>query len=181
MTHSKFTRPTKEQQEQWRCFWESLSPDTDHRTMRLVGLLHRTSHTLRQISENGLAETGLSFAQYRILMLLLFAEQFDHMTAMNPSELSARQGISRNTVSSLIANLEKEGLVERELDTADKRRFLIKITARGRDLVHAQARQHFHNMDECFNTLTHEEKENISQILERLNENPTLQKRAFSE
>lgn len=181
MAQNKFTRPTKEQQEQWRCFWQTLSPETDHRTMRLVGLLHRTAHTLRQISENGLAEAGLSFAQYRILMLLLFAEQFDNQPAMNPSELSQQQGISRNTVSSLIGNLEKEGLIERELDQEDKRRFLIKITARGRDLVHTYARQHFHTMDDCFNTLTTEEKEHVSQILERLNENPTLQKRAFTE
>src|SRR5690606_39285770 len=56
-------------------------------------------HTLRQISENSLTEAGLSYAQYRILMLLLFAEQFDNMAAMNPSELSERQGISRDRKS----------------------------------------------------------------------------------
>lgn len=174
MTQTKFIRPTKEQQEQWRCFWQMLSPETDHRTMRLVGLLHRTSHMLRQISENGLTEAGLSYAQYRILMLLLFAEQFENMPAMNPSELSERQGISRNTVSSLIANLEKEGLIERALDREDKRRFLIKITTRGRELVHTYARQHFHNMETCLNSLQAEEKETISQLLEKINENPNL-------
>lgn len=178
---TQLKRPTKEQQEQWRCFWQTLSPETDPRTMRLVGLLHRTAHTLGQISENGLTEAGLSYAQYRILMLLLFAEQFDNLTAMNPSELSERQGITRNTVSSLIANLEKEGFIERELDREDKRRFLIKITARGRELVHTYARQHFHMMDDCLTTLTAEEKETVSQILEKLNANPSLQKRVFSE
>lgn len=173
MTQTKFTRLTKEQQEQWRCFWQGLSPETDHRTMRLVGLLHRTSHTLRQISEGSLAEAGLSYAQYRILMLLLFAEQFEDMTAMNPSELSERQGISRNSVSSLIANLEKEGLVERALDQEDKRRFLIKLTERGREMVHTYARQHFHNMELCLGNLQAEEKETISHLLEKLNEVPT--------
>ncbi len=147
--------------------------------MRLVGLLHHTSHILRQISETSLAEAGLSLAQYRILMLLMFAEQFEDAPTMNPSELSERQGISRNTVSSLIANLEKEGLIERELDHEDKRRFLLKITQRGRDLVHTHARQHFHTLDECFHTLTHEEKENISHLLERVNESPVWQRRAF--
>ncbi|MBP8001642.1 MAG: MarR family transcriptional regulator [Chloroflexi bacterium] len=173
MTQNKFTRPTPEQQEQWRCFWQTLSPNTDHRTMRLVGLLHRTAHTLRQVSENGLAEAGLSYAQYRILMLLLFAEQFEHQPAMNPSELSEQQGISRNTVSSLIGNLEKEGLIERELDREDKRRFLIKITERGRELVHTYAQQHFHNMETCLSNLQAEEKEMISHLLEKLNEKPT--------
>ena len=72
-------------------------------------------------------------------------------------------------------------LFERELDREDMLRFLIMISARGRDLVHTYARQHFHTMDDCLNTLTAEEKEHVSQILERLNENPTLQKRAFTE
>ncbi len=169
--------PNHNQQQKRRrylAFFSELSPQTDPETIRLVGLMHRVAHALYQLSENSLEEANLSYSQYRLLMELLYQERFEGRSAMNPSELSRHRGLSRNTVSSLISSLESEGLVVRELDVADRRRFLIKLTNAGRQVVRNHASRHFGVMQDCFAELTLEEKKTMSALLERLADSPTL-------
>lgn len=176
---SRMKRPPfdRQKREQWLAFVQTLSPAADPRTVRLIGLLHRTGHALARVGESSLSAAGLSYAQYRLLMSLLFCEQFEDKGELNPSEISERQGISRNTASALIGKLEAEGLIERELDQTDRRKFIIRLTPAGRELVRDHASQHFHTIHECFNVLTPEEQEVMGQLLERLNEGPALQRR----
>ncbi len=149
-------------------FFSELSPETDPETIRLVGLMHRVAHALYQLSENSLEEANLSYSQYRLLMELLYQERFEGRPALNPSEISEHRGLSRNTVSSLIRNLEAEGLVMRELDATDRRRFLIKLTDAGRQIVQKHASRHFVAMQACFAELSSDEKTTMSALLERL-------------
>jgi DNA-binding MarR family transcriptional regulator len=90
---------------------------------------------------------------------------------LNPSEISERQGTSRNTVSALIRNLEDEGLVERDLDKEDRRKFNIRLTEAGRALVSEHASKHMRIIAGCFSTLNGDEQEALSQILNKLGEN----------
>ena len=83
-------------------------------------------------------------------MHLFFAEQMGGRGELNPSEISSRQGVSRNTTSSLIRNLEDEGLSERRLDPDDRRRFNISLTEDGRSLVTEYARQHLATIGQQF-------------------------------
>jgi DNA-binding MarR family transcriptional regulator len=101
-------------------------------------------------------------------MYLLFAEQMGERGELNPSEISNRHGVSRNTMSSLIRNLEDAGLVERELDPDDRRRFNISLTENGRSLVTDYARHHLANVGSCFSVLSPEEQETLSQLLRKV-------------
>jgi DNA-binding MarR family transcriptional regulator len=133
--------------------------------------MRRVSHNLYQIGESSLAASGLSYAQYRILMSLFFCERMEGRDELNPSEISERQGTSRNTVSALIRNLEDEGLVERDLDKEDRRKFNIRLTEAGRALVSEHASKHMRIIAGCFSTLNGDEQEALSQILNKLGEN----------
>lgn len=164
----------KQRRDQLLAFVRQLSPETDPAIIRLVGLLHRVAHALYQIGEHSLTEAGLSYSQYRILMDLMFSERFEDRDELNPSQISERQGISRNTASALIRNLEKEGLVERHLDENDRRRFLIALTDPGRALVEDHASRHFRHINQCFDDLTGREQRTMSQLLEKLAKNPNL-------
>ena len=155
-------------------FVQQLAPEADPAAIHLGGLLHRVGHALYQLSESSLAEAGLSFAQYRILLDLLFCEQFKGTGELNPSEISERQGISRNTVSSLIGNLEEEGLVERRLDREDRRRFIIALTDGGRETARAHAARHLRAVGDCFQMLTAEEKETLGELLLKLGQHPAI-------
>ncbi len=155
----------KQKREKWTSFVQTLNPDLDPQALRLMDEFRVLSRAIYHINEQSVAIPGLSFAQYRVLMHLFFAEQMGDRGELNPSEISDRQGVSRNTMSSLIRNLEDEGLVERRLDPSDRRRFNISLTDTGRELVSQHARQHLETVGQCFRVLTPDERETLLELL----------------
>lgn len=174
MNNTDSSPSPQEKRARWLAFVAQLNPEADPGTIRLSGLLHRVAHALYQLSEGSLTEANLSYAQYRLLMQLMFSEQFEACGGLNPSEISERQGISRNTVSALIRNLEAEGLIARQLDEQDRRRFLIRLTDAGRDKVRNHANHHFGMLHACFDGLSQAEQAQMSETLEKLADNLAL-------
>lgn len=86
----------------------------------------RSARRLRQESGTGLSPS-LSAA-------LATIERHGPLT---PSELAAREGIQRPTVTRIVGRLEQEGLVGRAGDPGDRRSSLITITPAGRALLAA--------------------------------------------
>jgi DNA-binding MarR family transcriptional regulator len=143
----------EEKPEKWREFVHSLDPQIDAGTVRLLDRFLLVFQGMRRVGESSLASSGLSFPKYRLLLALMYSETMEGVSELNPSEISRRQGTSRNTISSLIRDLEEDGLVERQLDQKDRRRFNIRLTSDGRDLVRNHAKKHFQAISEvkvCF-------------------------------
>lgn len=151
----------------WLIFLESLDSDIDPLTVRLMEQLRQVSHDIYQISEQSLAQAGLSFAQYRILMHLYFSREVHGRDALNPSEISDRQGTSRNTISALIRTLEESGYVARHLDQDDRRKFNIRITAEGEAIVRDNVLRHLKTIENCFGVLNSAEQETLLTLLTR--------------
>lgn len=164
-------RINKENRERWLAFMQTLTPEISPQATRLMDEMRTVSRTLYHVGETSLVASGLSFAQYRILMHLLFSERMEGRSDLNPSEISDRHGVSRNTVSSLIRNLEGEGLIERHLDEQDRRRFNICLTENGRLRVLAHAQQHMRVIGSCFSALNGDEQQTLSQLLSKLGQN----------
>jgi DNA-binding MarR family transcriptional regulator len=167
MRHPKFS---KETYEKWRVFLRELTPEIDTQSMRLMEQMRLVAHTLGQIGETSVDAAGLSYAKYRLLMGLLFSEQAEGRPELNPSEISERQGTSRNTISALIRDLEDEGLIVRTLDLDDRRRFNIRLTENGRSLVRDHASRHLQMISQCFSSLTPEEQRQLSDLLAKIGE-----------
>lgn len=153
--------------QKWSEHIQALNPQIDPRATRLMEALRLVSHALHQVNENSLESAGLSYAKWRVLVNLHYAD-FHGEGALNPSDISERQGTSRNTISGLIRDLEEEGLVQRQLDPADRRRFEISLTETGRSLVETHARQHLNTINDCFSALTPAEQETLTVLLERV-------------
>ena len=134
MSHKSWLQD-KEKRQKWMRFMQGFNPQINPQTIRLMDELGFVSRSIYHMSEQSVEDAGLSFAQYKVLMHLFFAEQMGERAELNPSEISERQGVSRNTMSSFIRNLEEEGLVERRLDAHDRRRFNISLTDAGRAVV----------------------------------------------
>jgi DNA-binding MarR family transcriptional regulator len=150
-------------------FVHACSPNADVHSVMLFGQFHRAHHLLEQAMERNLEDVGLSWAKFRVLMNLIRAEQ-DGMTAgLQPSELSERQDISRNTMSALISSLEKDELIRRELHGEDHRKFLIHLTPRGHELMQAQLAKQFKYVSDCFETMTARDRQQLLDLLTRLN------------
>ena len=158
----------KQRRQKWLTFMQSFQPDVDAQAVRLMDELGYVARAIHYVGEQSLEAAGLSVAQYRVLMHLFFAEQMGEENELNPSEISHRQGVSRNTMSSLIRNLEAEGLVERHLDTGDRRRFNIRLTENGRSLVSQHARRHLETIGHCFSALTPMEQQTFIQLLTKV-------------
>ncbi len=151
-------------------FAESLYAKGDPRVHRLMDELRKVAHQLYRLSEISLDESSLSYAQYRVLMNLLFNEWRGNTQGVNPSAISESQGTSRNTISALIRGLEEEGLIERQLDQDDRRRFYIRLTDAGRQKVRDHARQHMQFVDNLFAVFNSEELDTLGRLLSRLNQ-----------
>jgi DNA-binding MarR family transcriptional regulator len=59
----------------------------------------------------------------------------DRHGPLTPSELAAREGIQRPTVTRIIARLEERGLLQRTRDPQDGRSSLVALAPEGRDLL----------------------------------------------
>jgi DNA-binding MarR family transcriptional regulator len=158
----------QQRRENWMNFIRSLNPDIDPHAVRLMENMFSVSRLIHHMGDSGLNTAGMSLAQYRILMHLFFAENMGERGELNPSEISERQGVSRNTISSLIRNLEDDGLIMRRLDQQDRRKFNISLTDDGRSLVSQYAREHFGQVSQCFSGLTETEQETLSQLLNKI-------------
>jgi DNA-binding MarR family transcriptional regulator len=167
-----------QQREEWIDFIHAQHPEIDPRALRLMDEIRRVSHLLYQIGETSVASADLSYAQYRILMMLFFRERAGQTDGLNPSEISDRSGTSRNTISSLIRTLEEDGYVERELDSADRRKFNILLSDSGRSLVVDNIGRHMQIVDQIFSILSSDELDQLSQQLHRLNDRALAYKEA---
>lgn len=72
-----------------------------------------------------LAAVGLSEGRFAVLILL------EQQPALNPAELAENLGVTRATVTGLIAGLERQGLLTREADASDGRRAKLNVTPAG--------------------------------------------------
>ncbi len=161
----------REKEKKWIKFAQSIDTDITPQAVRIMGKWRRISHALHQVGTASLADSGLSEAQYLVLMSLYMSEQIDGRTELNPSEISKWRGTTRNTISSLIRGLEKEGFVERHLDQQDRRKFNICLTATGRRKVSKHAQQQFSTVGSCFNKLSTAEQNTLDNLLIKLNDN----------
>ncbi len=167
--HGKMDR---ERQSKFLEFIREVSPSADPTSVILFGQMLRANNQLTQAAEKHLGGAGLSWAQFRMLMSLHRSESHG-IGCMQPSELSEIQGISRNTASALIAHLEKEGLISRQLHGTDRRKFLIRLTPEGRKLLKTHLDSQFRFVTSCFEDFSAVERQTLLELLMRLNENMT--------
>lgn len=93
----------------------------------LVFSLLGTAHALEARLEAALDRVGLSLAKVGVLSQL--AESTDPISL---SELAERRACVRSNITQLIDRLEKDGLVRRRPDPADRRGVLAALTAAGK-------------------------------------------------
>jgi MarR family transcriptional regulator, lower aerobic nicotinate degradation pathway regulator len=89
-------------------------------------LLREATRSMETATAAALAEQGADWPVFALLTTL------DHFGALSQTTLVEKAGVNRTTLSSVLADLEDEGLVTREPDLADRRRFSIpEVTALG--------------------------------------------------
>jgi len=93
----------------------------------LVGVLARERY---RAAEQNFGRIGLNHTEARLLRLL---EQ--HSGAASQEELSASLQVDRSNAGRAMSSLELAGHISRRVDTADRRRRLVTLTASGRHVL----------------------------------------------
>jgi len=84
------------------------------------------------------------------------------------SELSQRMMVTGGNVTGITDGLEKEGLVVREVDPADRRVFRVKLTAEGQRQFQRMAAEHEQWVVDLFGALTQRQKKQLFDLLGEL-------------
>lgn len=119
------------------------------------------SHELISALDRALtADAGLSFDEYRILVILSENE------TLRMSDLSRGGLASRSTVSRQVSRLVERGDVERLPDVNDARNRLVRISDLGRERLHEAAKDHVRLVRRyLFDHLTPEQVVEMNRVL----------------
>jgi MarR family transcriptional regulator, organic hydroperoxide resistance regulator len=114
--------------------WSTLPPDARvtlpqlQLDNQLCFLFHRISRELTAAYRPLLADLGLTYPQY-LVMLVLWEDD-----GLGVGEIGDRLSLDSGTLSPLLRRLESAGLVHRVREAADERRVTIHLTPDGRAL-----------------------------------------------
>jgi DNA-binding MarR family transcriptional regulator len=140
-------------------FGNSLPPSMRE---RIPFLLYRAAEASHALANSMLTELGLTARQVGILTLVT------ERTPMTQKELGAELQIDRTVMVDLIDQLEARGLVERCRNPQDRRAFLIKPTAAGRELKQAAIAVLDRQQEIFLEPLAADERRILASILTRL-------------
>ncbi|MFZ0214515.1 MAG: MarR family transcriptional regulator [Candidatus Dormiibacterota bacterium] len=105
-------------------------PDTAELAMRLRLAMTRLRRRLRQESAIGLSQTDMS----ALAMVL-------REGPIGLGELAQAEGVRPPSMTRIASGLERQGLVSRHVDPADRRRASLQVTTSGRQLVERNRRR----------------------------------------
>ena len=111
--------------------------------------LLRTVADISKVLEDHFQEYEISEGKFTILMLLY--RQSDYQ--LSPIELSKKAEVTKGTMTGLIAGLEKQGLVEKQINEKDKRSYLVKLSSKGLKLLNNILPEHYKLIGEIMSVL----------------------------
>ncbi len=102
----------------------------DELALAVASNLWRTSQLFKQkLERDVLREHNLSFSSFSTLFIIWI------WGPIETREIAKSQAVSKATVTSLLINLEKHGLVKRKSSKTDKRLVLAELTKAGKTMI----------------------------------------------
>ena len=119
-------------------------PQIEPDAMLAIMCFMRTGADVSECFERFLVKHGLSHGRFAILMYL----NREPDVAVNQTHLAEAYGVTKATVTGLIDGLERDGMVERLADPADRRASLVRLTASCRKFLDEFLPAHFRGVSE---------------------------------
>jgi len=98
-----------------------------------------------QFSEGAAIEAGLHPQQHQLLLQIAGAAEGTPVTI---AYAAARLGLKHNSTVELVDRSEREDLIERTADKDDRRRAILRLTRKGRQVLHQLAGDHARELNE---------------------------------
>src|SRR5499425_1362810 len=131
-------------------------------TVRLMEQFRAIAHASHNRTNARMSAAGLSLPRFRVLQALASGGR------LRMNELSAALGVVPRTVTTIIDALEKDRMVARLADPADRRATLLEITPDGLSQLSRLRALRDAAAAELFEVLTTAEKQQLASLLRRL-------------
>ena len=105
---------------------------------------------------------GWGWSGFRIMLAVLA------MGPLEPRQVAPLAGVTRASISAVLNTLERDGLVERRRDSADRRVVTIVLTEQGREQVMATYREQHAVEREWAGTLTPSEIKQMTKLVRKM-------------
>ncbi|MDX2242174.1 MAG: MarR family transcriptional regulator [Leptolyngbyaceae cyanobacterium bins.302] len=139
-------------------------PTLDITAMQTWLKLLQVSSDLVAYLESYLSEYGLSRSKFFVLLLLM-----RNSNGLNISQLAEGTGVSCATMTGLVDRLKKAELVTREELQADRRVFVVQITAKGEQLMETLLPEHYRRVADLMTPLSEHDRTSLQALLEQVN------------
>lgn len=143
---------------------ETRATKDDHDALRVWLRLLATTNLIETRVRTRLQERfGMTLPRFDLLSQLERAP-----AGLRMSELSARMMVTGGNVTGITDALEREGLVVRQPDPADRRVWVVRLTAAGRRSFRAMAEEHERWIVDMFASLPGRDIAQLSDLLGRV-------------
>lgn len=109
-----------------------------------------------------LKEFGITESQFAVLETLM------HLGPLPPGQICEKILKSGSNVTTVVDNLERDGLVRRERDAVDRRVQIVHLTAKGASVIEKAFPRHVGRLTEMFGTLTRDELRELGRLCKKL-------------
>ena len=140
-------------------------PDIDPGAVVSYLVLLRVAQDVMDVTDEFLADHSMSHGRFSVLMLL----NRDPEKPESPSELAAKAGVTRATMTGLLDGLERERLVNRLPDREDRRMLLVELTPKGRKILDGMLPDYYRLIAKIMSHLAKDQKKVLIGLLEKIN------------
>lgn len=148
-----------------RAQWARERPDLDTQPITVIARLGRAARFVDQGLAEFFAAHNLSRADWDVLASL---KRSGPPYSLSPTSLYRGLMRTSGAMSQRLESLERNGLIERRLDPADRRGVVVKLTAKGRRLVDDVAAKHLANERRLLAPLSRKEQNDLARLLKKL-------------
>ena len=144
-------------------------PELDPSATEVFLHLLRTGDEAFRVVEAHLAEHDITQGGFSVLMALWGQCQREgRELPLSPAGLADRTGVTRATMTGLVDTLERDGLVRRAPDTADRRMMTVQLTPRGERKLLKILPAHFRQMAWLMAPLSEPERKTLVRLLTKV-------------
>ncbi len=139
--------------------------DMDPSAVKACLHLLRCGSDLLAAFEIMLSRHGLSQGRFLALIVMYRTPE----ETISPSQLAAKVGVTRPTITGLLDGLEKEGLVERQGSAEDRRKIGVRLTDKGCEVLKGMLPDYYRRIAKLMENLSTGEREELLTLLEKIN------------
>ncbi|MDF1751603.1 MAG: MarR family transcriptional regulator [Verrucomicrobiales bacterium] len=145
--------------------WTEERPDLSTEALGIVLRIQALEKIFAESVEDSLEDLDLEWFEYDVLAALRRQGKPYRMTA---SEIAETVRLSTGAMTNRVDGLEEKGLVIRSNDPADRRRVVVSLTSRGKQLVDKASETRFKAADRALDCLTEQQLTRLNGLLKNL-------------